>query len=449
MLAARDQENLVHGQQALAASKPLNQGTRAAPPKTPGNRYPKTPLKIPLHDENAPTGFGKKSVLQTKGKGNENLVTGGKKGTGLDKNAFITPMGPRTRAPLGMKTTNAKAKAFQTPAGPEMDKAPEKTQIRPTSTRPLRQKISHVDTVKLEIHGDEPDPLGEREVEYCPPKSKDLPYENEDFPNGYLDYSIVKRENQRKDFHTRYYNPVDANGVSKREREFEEELARSLKATDEKILKAVEEDPCVVHDVPETFPRVQRNKPTEERRVVSAQLPPKASALPSRGPATLTSRRAASALALAPKPTTTSTKPSRPLPLTKKPASFLLRGSNPTPPAIQPSTMRNASASAASRSTMGYKKGRSASTALSNGTVSAVPSAPVRSLSNLSAISDKTITPARYGAKREEESSRLGFLGAFDISDDDLGFGPDSGLPECLRGGADEEEEEFVMTLNL
>lgn len=346
-----------------------------------------------------------------------------------------------------MKTTNAKAKAFQTPAGPEMDKAPEKTQIKPTSTRPLRQKISHADTVKLEIHGDEPDPLGEQEVEYCPPKPKELPYENEDFPNGYLDYSIVKRENQRKDFHTRYYNPVDANGVSKREREFEEELAKSLKATDEKILKAVEEDPCVVHDVPETFPKVQRKKPTEERRAVSAQLPPKPSALPTRGPATLTSRRAASALALASNPSTTSAKPSRPLPLAKKSMPFLLRGSNP-PPAIQPSTMRNASASAASRSTMGYKKGRSASTALFNGAPSAAPSAPVRSLSNLSAGSDKTMTPARYGAKREEES-RLGFLGAFDVDDDDLGFGPDSGLPECLRGEAEEEEEEFVMALNL
>ncbi|KFX90553.1 hypothetical protein O988_08139 [Pseudogymnoascus sp. VKM F-3808] len=111
--------------------------------------------------------------------------------------------------------------------------------------------------------------------------------------------------------------------------------------------------------------------------------------------------------------------------------------------------MRNASASAASRSTMGYKKGRSASTQLSNGTVSAAPMAPARSFSNLSAGSDKTMTPARYGAKREEESSRLGFLGAFDVDDDDLGFGPDSGLPECMRGGAEEEEEEFVMTLNL
>lgn len=94
MLAIRDQENLVHGHQQVAASKPLNQTTRVVPPKTPGNKYPKTPLKIPLRDENAPTGFGGgKSVLGTKGKGNENLVIGGKKGAAFDKNAFTTPMG--------------------------------------------------------------------------------------------------------------------------------------------------------------------------------------------------------------------------------------------------------------------------------------------------------------------------------------------------------------------
>jgi hypothetical protein len=94
MLAARDQENLMHGYQQAAASKPLNQGTKGAPPKTPGNKYPKTPLKIPLHDENAPAGFGDvKSMLGTKGKGFEGLHTGGKLGTNLVKDAFITPMG--------------------------------------------------------------------------------------------------------------------------------------------------------------------------------------------------------------------------------------------------------------------------------------------------------------------------------------------------------------------
>lgn len=90
MFATRDQENLVHGHQQVAASKPLNQGARGLQPKTPGNKYPKTPLKIPLNDENAiGGGLGGKTI---KGKGLENLVTAGKKAT-FDKSAFVTPLG--------------------------------------------------------------------------------------------------------------------------------------------------------------------------------------------------------------------------------------------------------------------------------------------------------------------------------------------------------------------
>ncbi len=79
MLAARDQENLVHGHQAAAASKTLNQGARQLAPKTPGNKVPKTPFKLPLNDENGIGGFGAgKTGLKTNGAG---------------KNAFVTPMG--------------------------------------------------------------------------------------------------------------------------------------------------------------------------------------------------------------------------------------------------------------------------------------------------------------------------------------------------------------------
>ncbi len=91
MFAVRDQENLVHGQQQAAAAKPANQGIRGLQPKTPGNKYPKTPLRVPLNDENAPTAFGK----SVKGKGIENLVTGAKKNATFDKNAFVTPIGTR------------------------------------------------------------------------------------------------------------------------------------------------------------------------------------------------------------------------------------------------------------------------------------------------------------------------------------------------------------------
>jgi hypothetical protein len=81
MFAARaDQENFVHEQQTVAAAKPLNQGVRGFAAKTPGNKAPKTPFKIPLNDENA-AGYTGKNGLKTNGK----AFTLGK------KNAFVTP----------------------------------------------------------------------------------------------------------------------------------------------------------------------------------------------------------------------------------------------------------------------------------------------------------------------------------------------------------------------
>lgn len=74
MLAAHhDQENLVQSHQVPAK-------TGAKQPKTPGPRYPKTPMKIPLNDENAPV---------TGGKG----LLGGGKNTVTKKQALATPMG--------------------------------------------------------------------------------------------------------------------------------------------------------------------------------------------------------------------------------------------------------------------------------------------------------------------------------------------------------------------
>ena len=95
MLAARDQENLTHGHHAAAAAKPLNQTVKGLAPKTPGNKGQKTPFKLPLNDENGPPVFGAgKPSLKINGKGGDNTTTGGK-GKGLvDRNAFVTPLGP-------------------------------------------------------------------------------------------------------------------------------------------------------------------------------------------------------------------------------------------------------------------------------------------------------------------------------------------------------------------
>lgn len=85
MLARRDQENLVHSHQMTAAAKPLNQGVRQLQQKTPGHRVPKTPFKIPLHDENEPLAFGKNTV-----KGNDGVLG---KALKSGKETMVTPLG--------------------------------------------------------------------------------------------------------------------------------------------------------------------------------------------------------------------------------------------------------------------------------------------------------------------------------------------------------------------
>ncbi|RDW74122.1 hypothetical protein BP5796_07564 [Coleophoma crateriformis] len=440
MLAARDQENLVHGHQQVATSKPLNQSVRTLQPKTPGNRYPKTPLKIPIHDENAPVGLGGKSVLGAKGKG-------------LDKNAFVTPLGPQTRAPLGMKTTNAKTKAFQTPAGPTVGKNVDKTDQKQASARRPTPKVTR--TVKLDVHGDDPDPLQDREVEYAPPKPKDLPYESEDFPNNCLSYEALKPENRMRGWFDHYHNPKDEHGVPLRLRKHDEELARALREGDDRILRAIEETDWTVGDVPETFHHIKKKHSVEQRKPKIPEQPPKRSTLVNKAPGTLASRKAATALSVAPKSKVIPTKPTQPKPMT----SFLARAKKVAqPPAT--STMRHTAAIAASKNTLGYTKGRTASNAVNKPAnirnvfdkplVSTMP----RSVSNLSQDSDVTITPARFAQKAaaevgSDEWHRMRLLQAFEVDDDELEAGLRGALPDCLRGDDDEEEEEFVMNLGF
>jgi hypothetical protein len=91
-LAAHDQENAVRHLHAGPAGKALNGGAKSFNAKTPGNKAPKTPFKVPLNDENAVNPAGK-SLLQTKGKPSENLLFTTKKSGKIDENAFVTPAG--------------------------------------------------------------------------------------------------------------------------------------------------------------------------------------------------------------------------------------------------------------------------------------------------------------------------------------------------------------------
>jgi hypothetical protein len=86
MLAARDQENLVHARQTTAAGKSLNQNIRALHPKTPGQA--KTPFRPAGNDENRPIEI----------KGQKPVLTDGPSKT----NTFVTPLGGKSRMLSGL-----------------------------------------------------------------------------------------------------------------------------------------------------------------------------------------------------------------------------------------------------------------------------------------------------------------------------------------------------------
>jgi hypothetical protein len=327
-----------------------------------------------------------------------------------------------------MKTTNAKAKAFQTPGGP---KEIEKTQAPLTSARRAK-KVTHAETSKIAVHGDD-SPLADRDDEYCPPKPKDLPYESDVLPRGCLNFDAFKPGNATRGIYQHYYNPVDGNGKTKAERDHEAASQKAMAKADEQILKMMEEE-WTVGDVPETFHHLRKRQPVLKDTKSDEK---KAAPLSNKGPATITSRKAASALSVAPKASVLPPKTTKPKPT----ISFLSRP-KPAPPA---STNNHIVSAAASRSTIGYSKGRNASGALKKR-----DGGFTRSVSNVSTASDTTITPARFADQDvgpgSDEWRKHDFLRAFDVDDDDLERGLGGGLPECLRADEDSDEE-FVMTL--
>ncbi|KAJ4306610.1 hypothetical protein N0V88_001415 [Collariella sp. IMI 366227] len=457
MLAAHhDQEN-VYTHQAGASKQQLQA-------KTPGARYPKTPLKVPLNDENTNHGFGGKSVLRAKGN-NENILTVGKGGNGIKsgKEALVTPAPRTARAPLGNKTTNAKARAtHQTPGAKQIGRDIEKTNIRPTSNRRLKQAAPQIEAPKLEVHTDR-SPLEEEEIEYAPPKPKELPYESDVFPDGVLTFDGLKPENLFKGYYQYYHNRVGEDGKTIMERQMEQRKQESFKRGEDQILKDMDEFDWSVGDIPESKDVFKKKKSVVAP--ASTIMTAKKAAIPAvRQPSTFASRRAASALAMPARsasisqanPTTKTTSTSA---AAKPPMkSYLLPKRKAVQPVSQPTipARERAAAAAASRSTLGYNKGRSMSSAVhgtAGGTNSDLASRPpsaaskprtlMRSVSTASTSSDATITPARFAQSQPSaEWKKPDFLAIFDTEEDESNLG--GGMPPV-----DDDEDDFQLTVNF
>lgn len=446
--------------------------------KPPGTRFPKTPLKIPLNDENAKPVPGGKGVPKPAGN-NENLGTIGR-AKGLGKSNMITPLGTRssisvfaradnrplaeprtTRAPLGNKTTNAKARAAQPKTGVKNTaRQTVKTQVKATTTQQVKQGPPKVEIAKLEIHDDK-NPLEDEDVEYAPPPVKSLPYESDVLPENLLTFEGLKKENMLKGYYQYYYQDAADNEMASREKEMEKQSRRTMKRGDDLILKDIAQMDWSVRDVLETDVSPDANEGGQAQPVLA--ITNKKAPVPfgtTRQPSTLSSRRAASALSMtSQQPISARSKGAEPLAPTSnhRPALFQAKKARVKPTLSRMSSAEHVPAVVASRSTIGYRKGRSAldpihvrndSTTTFSDSQEAAGTVRVlaRSASTTSAGSDATITPARYAqsqAFNDSDFKRLEFLSIFDVDeeDDDLGRVPAS--------FDDEVDEDFELQINV
>lgn len=353
--------------------------------------------------------------------------------------------GLRTRAPLGMKTTNAKSQAFQTPAPLSSAKT---QKLSPRLRRP-KVKV-HQPEAEAESEDDVP------EIEYMPPKEIPLEDDMDDYLPRDWNFPKIDHATMVRGIFQAYHNPIEDDGRTRKQREFEEEVQRDRKQRDEEFNKVFEAE-MAGYDA-EVRRYYGMDKPTA--------APKPASSAPKRattGVSTIRARSAAAALSSVSKPS------SKALPTATKsrvPTGLV----SSKKPLAERSASRQAAAATASKSTIGYAQGRAGRTGptvrkpLSNVTKPAPFSAATRRPTtippthNRSALSRSasTATDSTLVAPQQEEQSyrtaeeveremELLFLARSDDEDEDAWV---SNFHSQLQGDLlGDEEAEFQFKL--
>ncbi|KAH7632661.1 hypothetical protein B0T09DRAFT_380178 [Sordaria sp. MPI-SDFR-AT-0083] len=404
----QDQENRIAHQAGI---------TKQLPAKTPGALYPKTPLKVPLNDENTTRVFGGKGTIV---KGDNGFTKGARAN-------MMTPAPRTARAPLGNKTTNAKARATQQTGGGKELGGDLKSTVKPTTTLRQKQAAPQTQDSKLEVHVDtKPKHDEEEEIEYCPPPAQDLPYESDVLPAHALTFESLKPENMFKGYYEYYYKKVDDNGMTAKEREMAERQQRNFARGDEQITKDMEAFDWSIGDVPESKDVFKKTQ-VDASAVARSGETKKIGCLPSRPPSTLVTRRAASALSHTSARERSISRPqlnSKPsLTAVNKGSLFARKPSLSNASHARTLSKDRPTSTAASRNTLGYTRGRSVSEATRPASAAASsqqqPGPRPRNFSRTSSLvsngSDSTITPARFAQAQttQEVQKPLGLLSIF------------------------------------
>jgi hypothetical protein len=335
-----------------------------------------------------------------------------------------------------MKTTNAKSKAFQTPA--------------PLGSSAKTQKISpRLRRPKVKVHQPEPDAESEDdvpEVEYMPPKEVPLADDMDEYLPKDWNFPKIDSKTMARGILSAYRNPIEDDGRPKKLREFEEELEREKKQRD--------------IDFDTLFSAQMAKDDAEIRKQMGVPEPSKPPKRATTNISTMKARSAAQALSPVRKPSfaapTAATKSRLP--------TGLVASKKPTKAPVEPTASRRAVAAAASHSTIGYAQGRSAPAArkpLSNVTKPApfstttttsrrpAPSSTVRSRTPFSRSSSAATLvaadePVQSAAQMEHEFD-LEMLSREDEGGDDAWM---ASFNTQLRSDiVDEELEEFQLRL--
>ncbi|PSK55263.1 hypothetical protein B9Z65_2652 [Elsinoe australis] len=320
----RDQENITHLHSQAAASKPLNQLNS----KTPGPKQsaPKTPFRG-RHDENSSFTVGKPAG----GKANATL--------------FATPTTSKPRAVLGAKTTNAKALATPGLGGKTTQKGPPPS-AQKISPRLKRTKVKiHQPEVRVEdSEEDVPD------VEYCPPPGRVTPplSDHSDDMQELIESGMFAKENVLRNVFVQGPEMRDQDGLTASERKHREEQRKR----EEEFSKELERE-MTIEGMRFSDPEMERMR---LQAVAEKQHKAKAGMVKERkGPSTLSAKSAASMLSGG------NTSDRKAIPSFAAPTKATKLRAEATGVGKENANDKFFSAKAASKTTMGYSRGRQVS----------------------------------------------------------------------------------------
>jgi hypothetical protein len=253
----------------------------------------------------------------------------------------LTTPGPRTRAPLGAKTTNAKGQAFQTPGLLQQTIKPK----RPSTTRKsIKSKIAvapsepvEADLLALEEE-DVPD------IEYAPTPPIELPDPPEVFEYDQT-FPQFKGANMCRGWGDIYLaQSKDEHGVPLSFREYEEKCANYDKEVERQIKESL-------NDISDHGAELDKQVDAMIAAGPNYKAPKdsKIDTMRARGATDALSHSKVPSVAM--KPTASSLQKSR------KPV-FSVLGSRDSPGPTNPSPMRHAAAEAVSKNTIGFPRAR-------------------------------------------------------------------------------------------